>query len=503
MKIRPILLSLLLALPSGAQESVPALPADGATPGPLSPEVPSRESGHGEVPGIRLQSDDKVGRTYSEGSPFIIWGGNRTQRSNLFTAAGLVRRSVQETLHLNDQWYYPIVLQIREPLASGTDQRPPVWTTISQVEGGFRIEINLVPRRQAVPGPLLQENLVRAILADQVLKGKAGRDLTGTTPPPPDWLLHGTLALMDYRQLGRMSRTFSRIFQLGRVLSVQDILNADPVGMDSVSLTIYRVSCGGLLMMLVEQPKGPEQLARLLPALAQEGTDPGLLIERAFPALTGSANSLSKWWSLQIAALSQPGLDEVQKPDETEQQLAGALILRYAQPAPAEKRPNALKRLFTPDKAAPPAAAAGAPEAAEPLVTCGIEDFARVLALPEPAPVFNQVELALTRLMLRAHPIYRPIIQEYQDLVRGLAKGKAGKSLPATLQRLATTRQKLAVTLRGIEDHLDWYEATQSTTPSGAFEDYLQAAGELEKPRPARTDAISRYLDEMEAEYLR
>lgn len=503
MKIHTALLSLLLALPGTAQETVSALPTDATPPAPQPPELPSKDFKEGVVPGIRLQSDDKVGRTYSEGSPFVIWGGNRIQRSNLFTAAGLVRRSVQETLHLNDQWYYPIVLQIREPLASGTDQRPPVWTTISQVEGGFRIEINLVPRRQTVPGPLLQENLVRAILADQVLKGKAGLDLTGSTPPPPDWLLHGTLALLDYRQLGRMSRTFSRIFQLGRVLSVQDILNADPAGMDSVSLTIYRVSCGGLLMMLVEQPKGPENLAKLLPGLAQPATDPGLLIERAFPALTGSANSLSKWWSLQIAALSQPGLDEVQAPGETEQQLAGALILRYAPPAPAEKRPNPLKRLFTPDKSATPAAAAGPPEAAEPLVTCGIEDFPRVLALPESAPVFNQVDLALTRLMLRAHPIYRPIIQEYQDHVRGLAKGKAGKSLPAALQRLATTRQKLAVTLRGIEDHLDWYEATQSASPSGAFEDYLQAAGELEKPRPPRTDAISRYLDEMETEYRR
>ena len=177
-----------------------------------------------------------------------------------------------------------------------------------------------------------------------------------------------------------MSRTFSRIFQLGRVLSVQDILNADPAGMDSVSLTIYRVSCGGLLMMLVEQPKGPENLAKLLPGLAQPATDPGLLIERAFPALTGSANSLSKWWSLQIAALSQPGLDEVQKPGETEQQLAGALILRYAPPAPAEKRPNPLKRLFTPDKAAAPAAAAApAPRGCHPRGRAGGRS-------PRPAP---------------------------------------------------------------------------------------------------------------------
>ena len=130
-------------------------------------------------------------------------------------------------------------------------------------------------------------------------------------------------------------------------------------------------------------------------------------------------------------------------------------------------------------------------------------EYARILALPEPGPVFNQADLALTRLMLRAHPIYRPLIQEYQETLRSLAKGKASKTLPATLTRLATTRQKLAVTMQGIEDHLDWYEATQTTVPSGAFEDYLRTADELEKPLPPLADPISRYLDQVEAEYSR
>ncbi len=497
MKFRTGLLLLLSAVPGLAQELVPALPTGG--PPPVPPVETSLPAPHGIVPGVKLRSDDKVGRTYADNSPFNIWGGNRTQRSNLFTAAGLVRRSVLDALHLPDEWSHPIVLQIREPLSNGTDLRPPVWTAISQVEGGFRIEINLTPRRQAVPGPLLRENLVRAILADRVLKGKQGLDLAGASSPPPDWLLHGTLALMDYRQLGRSSQTFSQVFQLGRVLSVQDILDADPTGMDSVSLTIYRVSCGGLLMMLVEQPKGPEQLAKLLPALGRSGVDQATLIEQTFPELTGSSSSLSKWWSLQIAALSQPGMEEVRKPDETEKLLAEALVLRYAQPAPGEKRPHVLKRLFTRDKTTAPAP----PSDGKPLPgqSCGIEDYGKVLALPEAASAFNLVDLSLTRLMLRAHPVYRPIIQEYQENIRALAKGKAGKNLPATLSRLAETRKKLAETLRKIEDHLDWYEATQSASPSGSFEAYLEAADVLEKPRPPRGDAVSRYLDEVEAEY--
>jgi hypothetical protein len=499
MKLRAALASLLLAFPGVAQETVPAWPADEPLPRPMElPDGPV-EGAPGLVPGVRLRSDDKVGRTYAEGSPFVIWGGDRMQRSRLFTAAGMVRQAALEALRLPGDWSSPIIIQIRGPLATGTDQRLPVWTSISQVEGGFRLEINLVPRREAVPGPLLQENLVRAILADRVLRRKESLDLKGAPVPPPDWLLHGTLALMEYRQLGRMSQTFSQVFQLGRVLSVGDILNADPSVMDSVSLTLYRVSCGGLLMMLIEQPDGPAHLAALMPNLAQGGTDPALLIERAFPALSGTSNSLSKWWSLQIATLSQPGLEEVQSPQETERLLAEALVLRYVVPPAPEKRPNALRRLLGKDKSAE-AAADAKPVAVVPQ-QAPITDFAKVLALPDPAPPFNQVDLALTRLMLRAHPVYRPLIQEYQDTARLLAKGKAGKAIPATLARLAAMREKLALTIRGIEDHLDWFEATQTTTFSGAFEGYLKTAEESEKPLPPRNDALSRYLDEVAAEY--
>ena len=505
MKFSIGLVYLLLALKGGAQDTVPALPTDGPPPSPATiPPVnsPARIA-PGVVPGFRLQSDDKIGRTYAEGSPFIVWGGTRSQRSSLFTAAGLVRQSVLEALHLPDEWSHPILIQLREPLAAGTESRPPVWTVISQVEGGFRIEISLAPRRQAVPGPLLRENLVRAILADKVLRGKESLNLSGVTSPPPDWLLHGTLALIDYRELGRQSDTFSRVFRLGRVLSVQDILNADPAGMDSLSMTLYRVSCGGLLMMLVEQPKGAEHLNKLLPTLAQSGTDHSALIERAYPHLGGSMNSLSKWWSLQIAALSQPGMEEVQKPAETELLLEEALTLRFTPSASEEKKPRALQRLFPREK--PPVAAADttAPVPAPALESCGIAGFSRVLALPDAASVFSQAELALTRLMLRAHPVYRPLILEYRQSLRLLAKGKTGKNLPATLTRLATTRQRLAANVQGIENHLDWYEATQSTTPSGSFEDYLKTAEDLEKPRPPRGDAISTYLDEVEAEYRR
>jgi hypothetical protein len=491
MKFLPVLPLLLLSLPGWAQEATPPLPAPAPVPPPQS----------GLVPGVKLQSDNKVGRTWSDQSPFNIWGGNQIQRANLFTAAGLVRKAALEALRLPDQWTNPIIIQIREPLPANAKHRDPVWTVISQVEGGFRLEVNLSPHRNTVPGPLLKEGLVRAVLADGILRGNEKLNLQGAPTPPPDWLLHGTLALMEYRELGRMSQTFSRVFQLGRVLSVQEILNAEPKGMDSVSHTIYRVSCGALIMMLAEQADGPAHLARLLPQLARGGTDHADLIARSFPGLSGSANGLSKWWSLQIAALSQPGLDEVMRPDETEQLLSEALVLKYALPDPKEKKASPIKRLFGKDKnKKEPDAAAVAQPVSTALQSSPLQEYARVLALPEPAPVFNQVDLALTRLMLRAHPVYRPLITEYQEIARQLGKKKTARNLPETLQRLASTRERLALTLRKAEDHLDWYEATQSTQSSGSFDGYLKTADELSQPSPDRNDPISRYLDEVEAE---
>lgn len=514
--------------PSAAHPPIPT-PAQPATPASAGRSqtrvIPGLPKGAVPAPEINLQPRDKVGRTYSEDSPFVVWGGTREQRAHLFITAGIVRRDVLDALHQGPEWNHSIIIQLREPLAKGTDSRPPVWTAISQVLGGFRIEINIVPRMGSVPGPMLRENLVRATLADLMLRGHEKNDLSGHNSPPPDWLLHGTLALMDYRKMGRMSSTFSTVFQLGRVLSVSEILGADPNGMDSVSMTIYRVSCCGLLMMLIEQPKGPDQLQALLPALTLVDSDPTPVIERHFSSLSTSANGLSKWWTLQIAALSQPGLDEVQSPAETEQHLAGALTLRYTVKKQDPKKPggNPLKRLFSKNKnipappadnhtppgkdgiktaaAPPPPPPAPAPAAADESVqTCGIEEFQKVMDLPDQESILNKADLDLTLLLLRAHPIYRPVIAEYQTAVRNLAKGKKIRESAAALERLAATRRKLTGTLQEIENTLDAYEASKSPDRSGAFEDYLRTAEEFEQPPAPRADSISRYLDSIEAE---
>jgi hypothetical protein len=48
-----------------------------------------------------------------------------------------------------------------------------------------------------------------------------------------------------------------------------------------------------------------------------------------------------------------------------------------------------------------------------------------------------------------------------------------------------------------VDDYLNWFEATQTTTESGAFAGYLKSAAKSEAEH-RRRDAISVYLDSVE-----
>jgi hypothetical protein len=50
-----------------------------------------------------------------------------------------------------------------------------------------------------------------------------------------------------------------------------------------------------------------------------------------------------------------------------------------------------------------------------------------------------------------------------------------------------------------IDDYINWYEATQLRSSSGAFTAYMKAAEQSATGTPRRRDAISVYLDALES----
>ena len=91
----------------------------------------------------------------------------------------------------------------------------------------------------------------------------------------------------------------------------------------------------------------------------------------------------------------------------------------------------------------------------------------------------------------------RPLVQEYYDISALLAVGKR-RGLRARLDRLKATRSALAVRMNEVDDYMNWFEATQQKTKSGAFIDYLRTAGQSGEPEARRHDPISVYLDALE-----
>ena len=133
-------------------------------------------------------------------------------------------------------------------------------------------------------------------------------------------------------------------------------------------------------------------------------------------------------------------------------------------------------------------------------VTATLDDFARVMSRKDRAEIFKPNITRLNALKLRAHPLYKSLIGDYTEQVQNLIAGK-DKGATDKLDALRKRRAQIHELARAVESHLDWFEATQTKTRSGLFDDYLKLRDKLEKEARPRTDAISKYLDSLAKEY--
>ena len=130
-------------------------------------------------------------------------------------------------------------------------------------------------------------------------------------------------------------------------------------------------------------------------------------------------------------------------------------------------------------------------------VAIPLSDFERVAKRSDAKQIFIATVGSLNSLATRAHPLFRPLIKEYSDLVSDIANHKA-KDVDAKLKELRAKRDQVLSQAKAVRDHLDVYEANESTDYSGMFDDYLRLPKAIEQEIPRRMDPISRTLDELE-----
>lgn len=351
--------------------------------------------------------------------------------------------------------------------------RPPVEYSVGYTEQSFALGIRIRMDR-GINHELLDRAALTVLLYERSLRNAKPGEMKDALVIRP-WLVEGLAEAAKWREGTADRRIYEGVFRRGGGFSMDELFELPErsfARLDSASRLAFRALSGALVMALLEQPQGRGAFRAFAGEAALFSGEMPVLLRKHFPDLNLSERSLAKWWALTLAKLVQPQLSEVLPIRETEQGLEEALQFHSR-----DADGNAVNR--------------------------GIGDWEMVADL-EPYDRLEAVRPAedgLTRLSYRCFPSYRPMITEYQQILRDIAGG-GRDGIAERLAELAEQRKTMVD--RGVmaRDYMDFFEISRARSLSGEFEDYLKLKKELElRPRPKRRDRITDYLDTMQKAY--
>jgi hypothetical protein len=186
--------------------------------------------------------------------------------------------------------------------------------------------------------------------------------------------------------------------------------------------------------------------------------------------LANDGATLQKWWTLNLARFAAENRQQSLSVDATEKELAPLLTLEV------------------------PTGKEGAKK------TFAIGDYTQYLKLPASRAVLTERHTAIVNLSVRANPLFRPILAEYEQVYSLIARGKT-KGLKERLDKVADFRVGMVRRSSEIADYLNWFEGTQMSVRSNAFDSYLKTADEISSKDQQHSGPISKYLDQLENEF--
>jgi hypothetical protein len=403
-------------------------------------------------------------RSTSSSRQFLVFGADVRLRGAVCDLAERTKGDLLRLLAQRDEWSTPIVLHAQYPQAN-FPERPRAALNFAQTGFGLKLQLDLTIASD-VSQPEVRRELLRVILIEIMYRTKTGLPAGNAYVPPPDWLLDGVLPEQSRGGGGLIGIFEARV--AGRaVLPLKDFLRQRPETLDRPGRSLYGAYSFALVDLLIHSPEGRAGLTRFIADIPSASNDPIANLGEHFSELS-NASSAEKAWSLHIARLANNQPFQLLGAEETEQKLNELLTLKLSE-AGSERKYQL-----------------------EELSKLGRNGFSKV--------ALNQCSRDLSVLATRANPIYRPIIYEYARIVTLLAQGKV-KGTAERLARLSASRKGVIATRRAIDDYINWFEATKSPGPSGAFVDYLRAAESAAQPGARRRDALSVYLDVLEAQF--
>ena len=402
------------------------------------------------------------GQSISTSRQFIVYGTEIGVRGAICDLAERTKRDLLDLLDERDAWATPIVINAQYPQAN-LPELPRLAVNLSQTGFGLKLQLDVTIDAD-ISRPEVRREILRALLLEMIYRGESNIPAGTVYTSPPDWLLDGVPAQPSDLPLDRVSNLLAMPVTTRSVLPLEKFLQQRPELLDAPGRLLHRAYSVAVVDLLTREPEGRTRLGRFILELRSASNDPMVELREHFPGIFNSGEA----WEKQIARLATEQPYQLLSSAETERMLAEALRLRISVRG-AER-------------------------------TYHLAEFPAFLKHPLAKAGLAVLAQDVGRLAARAHPLYRPIVTEYSQVAALLMRGKT-KGVATKLSRLQGTRREAVAQMRGIDDYLNWFEATRLRGLSGAFADYMKAAESAARPQQTKRDPISIYLDALETQF--
>ncbi len=403
-------------------------------------------------------------RSVSSSRQFVVYGSERSLRAGLCDLSERTKAGLLALLQQRDEWKTPIVVNVQRR-AANLPEASPARVNLSQTGFGLKLQLELTFDADAKRDAIRRE-LLRVLLLEMMYREAA--DTAAETPyvQPPDWLLDGVLVLAA-EDPSAVAESVGALPGDSKSLQLREFLQQQPALLESPSRAVYAARSAALVAMLTGFPDGRVRLARFIRKLPHASNDAVADLQTQFSELTGKPEEVQQSWAGTLAVLSRERYGMLSC-EQTERALTELLSLELGKPG----------------------------DAAETYMLEEFPKFIRSAAAPRALRMLQQRLLVASG---RANPLYAPIIAEYQRIAALLMRRKTNK-IPERLARVRGDREQITRLMTSIGDYMNWFEATQAQTVSGAFAEYMRAAETASNREPRRRDAISVYLDALQAQ---
>ena len=442
--------------------------ARGITPDKKSAAVAAATAGQF---GDNVLLPDVDEHVVSHSKLFSVSGGDSLRMGAIASRADDLYNQVCKLLQLEKGHKHSISIRLIGR-SSDAPSLHPIRTRINIIDGQPNFQVRIFPGG-GIDLDRLDKAVITMVLYEYVL-----RDLDPGAYPEtvglPGWLVAGVQQAVLWKSGRAERRVYQQLFNRAEMLSPEEMISVEtPEELDAASRQVFEVSCGVLLMSLIEREGGIDQLKNLLSSAATADGSPVENITEHFHELGVDSSLLNKWWAIELANLALPRATDSMAPLETEKLLQEALTLMYFDPVTEVPRP------------------------------VGLDDAYALAELPNWQ---KQVQPNIARLVALSHtcfPGYRPIITEYCRILGHMINGAHPDEVQSALGPLAELRRAYySAAIRG-RDYLDWFEITFTGKERGrSFDSYLETMQMLRREDPGPDTPMSRYLDDIEALYL-